>query len=60
MLFFVVADDIFLIMLDKSSVYKHISTRGGIIAAKVPVAKMVGTSVVQSLEALEYQFYLGL
>ena len=54
MLFFVVADDIFLIMLDKSSVYKHISTGGGIVAAKVPVAKMVGASVVQSLEALEY------
>ena len=32
------------------------AARRGLVAGEVPVARMVGTSLVQSLDALEHQF----
>ena len=36
------------------------AARRGIVAGKIPVAGMVGTSLVQALDALEHQFDGGL
>ena len=52
--------DIFFVVLDKGPIYQHISTGCGIVATEIPIAQMVGASLVQPFEALEHQFHLGI
>ena len=45
---------------DEGLVDESRAARRGIVARKVPVARMVGASLVQTFDALEYQFDGGL
>ena len=45
---------------DECLVDEPCAARRGIVAGEIPVARMVGASVVQSLDALEHQFDGGL
>ena len=55
--YFMVLSLMLFVIVDKCFVQQFHSSRCGVVAAEIPVSWVIGTGLVQSLYALEYQLY---